>query len=180
MATIMRWDPRGGLGRIPRHLDFWGPRFDAFQGWPNRCSTFGLPVDVHETSERLVVQAAMPGLQPEDFDLMVEDNILTISCETKSDIFGEGRVPICIGSVCLVPSSDPYSCPRASTRPLGELLRGRRADRHLPPQGGDAPQATEDRGGQGRQRRRCQLVAAPSTEVNERGLWHAGGLFFCW
>ena len=93
MATIMRWDPRGGLGRIPRHLpDFWGPRFDAFQGWPNRCSTFGLPVDVHETSERLVVQAAMPGLQPEDFDLMVEDNILTISCETKSDIFwgGEG------------------------------------------------------------------------------------------
>ena len=89
MATIRRWDPRGGLGRIPRHMDFWGPRFEGFQGWPNRRSTFGLPVDVHESSDRLVVQAAMPGLKPDDFDLTIEDNVLTISCETKSDISGE-------------------------------------------------------------------------------------------
>ncbi len=89
MTTIRRWDPRAGLGRIPRHRDFWGPRFDALHNWPNRRSTFGLPVDIHETSERLVVQAAMPGLKPEDFDLTVQDNVLTISCETKSDVSGE-------------------------------------------------------------------------------------------
>ena len=128
---------------------------------------------VGKAEERLVVQAAMPTSH-----LMVEDNILTIKGETKSDTTGE--------EVQLLHRERVHGAFRRSFRlpekrrrhPRCKLLRGRRADRHLPPQGGDAPQATEDRGGQGRQRRRCQLVAAPSTEVNERGLWHAGGLFF--
>ena len=90
MVAIRRWEPRGGFGRRHRHLDFWGPRVDLFHGWPGGCqSHFVAPVDIFEEGDRLVLKAAVPGFNAEDFDLTIEDNILTIKGETKSDVSEE-------------------------------------------------------------------------------------------
>ena len=43
-----------------------------------------LPVDIFEKDNNLVVQAAVPGIKPEDLDVSIENNILTIRGETKS------------------------------------------------------------------------------------------------
>jgi HSP20 family protein len=42
-------------------------------------------VDVHETKDELVLQAELPGLNPEDVELNVENGVLTISGEKKQE-----------------------------------------------------------------------------------------------
>ena len=90
MVAIRRWEPRGGFGRRHRHLDFWGPRMDLFHGWPGwRHNQFWAPVDIIEEDDRLVLKAAVPGFKAENFDLTIEDNILTIKGETSSETSDE-------------------------------------------------------------------------------------------
>src|SRR5438105_5066231 len=43
-----------------------------------------LPVDIYEKDNQLIVRAAVPGVAPEDLDVSIENNILTIRGETKS------------------------------------------------------------------------------------------------
>lgn len=42
-------------------------------------------VEVSETDDRYVVRAEMPGVRKEDIDVNLEDGILTISAETRSE-----------------------------------------------------------------------------------------------
>lgn len=44
-----------------------------------------LAVDVYETSSALVIKAALPGLKPEEVDIMIDGDTLTITGESKSD-----------------------------------------------------------------------------------------------
>lgn len=48
-----------------------------------------LPVDIFEKDNNLVVRAAVPGVKPEDLDIAIENNILTIRGETKSNFENE-------------------------------------------------------------------------------------------
>ena|ERR1022692_4610696 len=64
--------------------------FDRMLGTPHRVgpthSTQGLlPVDVVEKDNALFVKAAVPGVDPEHVDIQIENNVLTISGELKSD-----------------------------------------------------------------------------------------------
>src|SRR5512141_3172001 len=43
-----------------------------------------LPVDIYERDNQLIVRAAVPGVKPEDLDVSVENNVLTISGESRS------------------------------------------------------------------------------------------------
>ncbi len=44
-----------------------------------------LPVDVTETKENLVVRAEIPGLNPEDFQISLSRNVLTIKGEKREE-----------------------------------------------------------------------------------------------
>lgn len=48
-----------------------------------------LPVDIYERDNQLVIRAAVPGVKPEDLDVSVENNVLTIRGETRSE-FDQG------------------------------------------------------------------------------------------
>jgi len=43
-----------------------------------------IPIDMYYTPESLVVKASLPGLKPEEVDISIEDNVLTIKGETKA------------------------------------------------------------------------------------------------
>lgn len=43
-----------------------------------------LPLDVSETADEFVVRASLPGVKPEDVDITIHGNTLTIRGETKS------------------------------------------------------------------------------------------------
>ena len=49
-----------------------------------------LPVDIFEKDNNLIVRAAVPGIKPEDLDVSVQDNVLTIRGETRSHFENEG------------------------------------------------------------------------------------------
>lgn len=43
----------------------------------------GMALDVYDESDHVTVEAAIPGVKPEDVDVRVEGNVLTIRAETK-------------------------------------------------------------------------------------------------
>jgi HSP20 family protein len=52
---------------------------------PFAGDTLGLPVDVIENKDNVVVRASVPGMQPEDIDVSISGDVLTIKGETKSE-----------------------------------------------------------------------------------------------
>lgn len=42
-----------------------------------------LALDVYAADDKVVVEAALPGFNPDDVDISIEDNVLTIKAETK-------------------------------------------------------------------------------------------------
>jgi HSP20 family protein len=86
MASLMRWYPfpemRSLRGRMDRVFDdfFRGPRLVPWES-----TELAFPLDVYETDESLVVKAPLPGVRPEDVDISITDDILTIKGETKSE-----------------------------------------------------------------------------------------------
>jgi HSP20 family protein len=45
-----------------------------------------VPVDVYATAEEIVVEAILPGVKPEEVDITVEGNVLTIVGDTSSTV----------------------------------------------------------------------------------------------
>jgi HSP20 family protein len=62
--------------------------FDDRVAWPRsewQMPGWGLDLDVAENEENFVVKASLPGINPDDLDVTVTDNVLTIKGEVKSD-----------------------------------------------------------------------------------------------
>ena len=49
------------------------------------------PVDIHEETDRIVVQAEVPGVHSEDIDVSVEDNTITLRGEKKQEKVVDGE-----------------------------------------------------------------------------------------
>ncbi len=48
-------------------------------------SPFDMAADVSETADRFVVEVAVPGVRPDDLDITLQDNVLTITGETRQE-----------------------------------------------------------------------------------------------
>jgi HSP20 family protein len=59
----------------------------AEEGWGDHIA----PIDMYETVENLVVEAAMPGVHPDDIDLSVTEDTLTIRGEVVQVQEGNGK-----------------------------------------------------------------------------------------
>ena len=54
-------------------------------------TTFGLALDVAENEAIYTVKASVPGINPDDVEITLEDNVLTIKGEMKSEEVQEGE-----------------------------------------------------------------------------------------
>jgi HSP20 family protein len=89
MANVTRWDPFSEFTPLRQMMD----RLleDAWVRPPNTWtqmsqSGFGsFASDLYETEDEYVVTATLPGLKPEDLEINVQGNVVTISGELKSD-----------------------------------------------------------------------------------------------
>ena len=86
MASLVRWRPfRGPLG-MHRVM---GRMFDESWIRPRnswmRTTTGHLPVDMYQTEEDIKIKATMPGVAPEDIDISVTGDVLTIRGEVKRE-----------------------------------------------------------------------------------------------
>ncbi len=79
---IIRPKPMKQLGSLRRRLSRWvgGPRSPLSAGWTQwgEERVLRLPVDAYATVDEIVIRAAVPGLGPEDLEVLLEGNTLTI------------------------------------------------------------------------------------------------------
>lgn len=81
MSTLVRWDPFVEVRSLSRRMDrLFGPRVVAWEP-----AELGFALDVYETDDALVVKGALPGVRPEEVDISVTGDILTVKGETKSE-----------------------------------------------------------------------------------------------
>jgi HSP20 family protein len=87
--AIMRWRPLRDIVSIQDEMnqlfdDFFGGRVP--RRWLKAEEGLWTPnVDVSETKDEIVVTAEMPGMKKEDITLSVQDNVITLSGEKKSE-----------------------------------------------------------------------------------------------
>jgi HSP20 family protein len=87
MTIVRRASPLGELVSLRQAMDrlfedsFVRPRSFGQVG----DGTAALPLDITSSSDALVVEAALPGVAPDDVEITVEDGTLTIRAETASE-----------------------------------------------------------------------------------------------
>ena len=93
MADIVRWNPiretltlRDAINQI-----FDDAPFGASQSRPMSEAASMLPLDLYETDDHLVIEATVPGVKPEDIEVTVTGNLLTIKTESKTEKTEEKR-----------------------------------------------------------------------------------------
>ena len=80
--NMIRYQPWGAFDLVDRLLAGPGIRFEA----PAGATADWVPsVDVQEEAERFVIRADVPGVDPKDIEVNVEDGVLTLSGERKSE-----------------------------------------------------------------------------------------------
>jgi HSP20 family protein len=93
MADLVRWSPARELMNLREAMDrlfeeaFFRPGWFEFPESPASL----LPVDMYETDDHLVVKAAVPGVKPEDIEVTITGDLLTIKGEFKSEEKTEKR-----------------------------------------------------------------------------------------
>ena len=86
MTSLIRWDPfreittlREAMDRLFEDAFVFSTRLMA----PVR--PFGMELDLVEEEDRFVVRASMPGVRPDDLDISLTENTVTIRGELKPD-----------------------------------------------------------------------------------------------
>jgi len=59
--------------------------WDDSRLFPRTNGIRALPVDMYETDQDVVVKATVPGVKPEDINITVTDDVVTIKGETKAE-----------------------------------------------------------------------------------------------
>jgi HSP20 family protein len=92
MATLTRWEPirewadmRSNMDRMMERF-FEDPFFANAPTWSQRNGgAWNLALDVAEDPDHYIVKASVPGINPEDIEITLTDNVLTIKGETKEE-----------------------------------------------------------------------------------------------
>lgn len=91
MANITRWSPfdealslRDAMSRL------FEDSFVAPAAMMQRGNVLGVEMNVYETPQGFKVEASVPGIKPEDLDISIQDNVLTISGELHESKTEEG------------------------------------------------------------------------------------------
>ncbi len=84
--SITRWEPFRDLISLREAMDrlFEESWVRPRRGWllPTEET---LALDMYETADSVVVKSAVPGVKPEDIDITITGNTLTIAGETKAE-----------------------------------------------------------------------------------------------
>ena len=87
MSSLIRWDPFGDRSSFHHSIDrlfdesFVRPGF----GFIAPISAANLAIDMYETKDDVVVKAALPGIKPEQVEVTITGDTLTIRGESKEE-----------------------------------------------------------------------------------------------
>lgn len=90
MLALRRWSPFEGSTALEREFDRFLDRFDrVFAGrdwwpWPVTAEGFVPALEAYMEGDQFHVRAELPGMDPKEIELSVDDNRLTIRGERKT------------------------------------------------------------------------------------------------
>ena len=83
MTLVRRTSPLGELVSLRQAMDrLFEDSFVRPRPWALNGETAAMPLDITSTTDALVVEAALPGVKPENVDITVENGTLTIRAES--------------------------------------------------------------------------------------------------
>ena len=91
MANVVRWNPMREAAELMNEFDrvLEYPLLRQRWGMPLRTNeivgSWNLALDVAEKGDVFTVKASLPGISPDDLNVTLEDNVLTIQGEVKED-----------------------------------------------------------------------------------------------
>lgn len=84
MSMLERWDPFRDLMSIQNELNsLFGRTYGGGDLGTGSAGTWVPALDVYETTDKFVVTLDLPGVEPADVDVCVEDSMLTIRGERE-------------------------------------------------------------------------------------------------
>jgi len=93
MASLVRWNPTRDMVSLREAMDrlfeesFLQSDLLGFSDSPANA----LPLDMYETDNDVIVKATVPGIKPEDIEVTITGDLLTIKGEFKSEEKTEKR-----------------------------------------------------------------------------------------
>jgi len=83
MSALTRWDPFREMMDIRREMD----RFlqTTLSNQEGMQQTWAIPLNVSETEDAYELEASLPGVKPEDVEITLTNNTLTISGATQAE-----------------------------------------------------------------------------------------------
>lgn len=90
---VQRWEPFNELRRMQDVMDrmwrgFGGPAAGSADS--PEMETWAIPLDVIAKGDDIIVRATLPGVAPEDIQVSIEDNVLTIKGQTAPQFMNNG------------------------------------------------------------------------------------------
>ena len=84
--SIIRWEPFREMVSLRQAMDrlFEDSIVRPSRFWPELTSG-ELPIDMYETKDKVVVKASLPGIKPEEVDISITGDTLTIKGEHKEE-----------------------------------------------------------------------------------------------
>ena len=79
---IQVWDPYRDMRQMERAMN---RMWRGFGTWPVETEQWNIPIDVIQKADDIIVTASLPGVKPEEIEVMVEDNVLTLKAESSRE-----------------------------------------------------------------------------------------------
>ena len=87
MSNLIRWEPMSEMVTLRDAMDrLFDEAFTRPWGLADGGRGSGMPaIDMYQTDDDVVVKAVVPGMKPEEVQISVTGDVLTIKGETKSE-----------------------------------------------------------------------------------------------
>lgn len=87
--VLQRWEPLRDLRQMEDTMNRLWRGFGGTQSYREGSEDWNILIDVIQKEDEIEVKASMPGVKPEDINITIEDNVLTLKTERKANIEAE-------------------------------------------------------------------------------------------
>jgi HSP20 family protein len=81
--VLRHWEPFRELRQIQENKDRLWRNFGQEEGEAGDVENWAIPLDVVQQGDNIIVKASVPGVNSEDIDVSIENDVLTIKGQTK-------------------------------------------------------------------------------------------------
>ncbi len=83
--ALRRREPFRELRQMQENMDRMWRSFGQEGGEAGNVENWAIPLDVEQQGDNIIVKASVPGVKPEDIDVSIENDVLTIKGQTREE-----------------------------------------------------------------------------------------------